>query len=105
LIKRNQLTEDVATTVEYCTATISGTYVAGGFTFNPLTITDGIGSSPVSGSKVLDVSWRPTLGHVYYTSVAGNVATTKIYGAANTELTAGPVPDAVLTFTITKTKI
>jgi hypothetical protein len=91
---------------EFCTATITGTYATGGFTFNPFTIYAGKGSSPLPSSQFLAADWYSPLGYIYRTTVSGSVATTKIFSAANTELTnAAAVPDASVFVTLTKRKI
>ena len=99
-------TEDSATTLEFCKATLSGTYATGGFTFNPFAISGGPGSSPLSGSKVLSMQWQSPLGYIYVSTTTGIVTTTKIFTAPNTELAnTTAVPDATVPVLITKTKV
>lgn len=102
---RQQLTEDLSTTQEFCSVALTGTYAPGGFTTNPFAISGGLGSSPVSGSSVLSAQYFSPLGYIYVSSVSGKVMTTKIFSAANTELGTVAVPDALLTCVITKRKI
>lgn len=105
-ITRTHSTSDQSTFIEFCTAALAGTYVTGGFTFNPFAIFAGKGSSPLPSTSVLTVDWYSPLGYIYRTTVAGSVATTKIFSAANTELTnATAIPDATITLTIVKRKI
>lgn len=104
-VTRNLSTTDQATFIEFCTASLTGVYVPGGFTFNPFAIFAGKGSSPLPSTSVLTVDWYSPLGYIYRTTVAGSVATTKIFSAANTELTAIAVPDATISLTIVKRKI
>ncbi len=107
---RNRRTDTVTTSVEYITATLSGTYVTGGFASNLLAITGGLGTSPLGGTTVIDVDWRSPLGYLYRSSTAyaGRTATTttKIFTAANTELANGTaVPEASVPIVLTKSKI
>ena len=109
-IVRNSHTETATNTIEYCTATMSGTYATGGFTFNPRSIVAGPGSSAMSGGRViLDIDWRSPSGYVYRTTsaVSGQVttATTKIFSAPGTELANGTaVPDATVPVILVKSK-
>lgn len=97
---------DQATISEYCTAAVTGTYVnPGGFTWNPFTVYAGKGSSPIASSNVLTVDFYSATGHTYVTSVAGSVATTKVF-SGTTELANGAaVPNATVTFTMIKRKV
>lgn len=106
VITRNFQTADQATFTEYCTASLTGTYVnPGGFTFNPFTIYAGKGSSPLPSTNFLGADWYSPTGHTYVTTVAGNLATTKIF-SGTTELANGAaVPNATLPVTIFKRKI
>lgn len=80
---------------EVCTATLSGTYATGGFTWNPFNITGGPGTSPLVAAAIYGVWFESPLGYTYVTSVSGQTATTKILTTANTEFTNGSaVPDA-----------
>lgn len=105
IVTRNSSTNDQSTFIEFCTAALTGTYVPGGFTFNPFTVVAGKGSSPLPSTNFVAADWYSPLGYTYRTSVAGNVATTKIFSAANTELGAVAVPDASIAVTLTKKKI
>lgn len=103
---RTHATFDATTFIEFVTATLTGTYATGGFTWNPFTIVAGKGSSPLPSSNFLYAYWVSPLGYTYVTSVAGNVATTKIFTTANTELAnTTAVPDASLLVVLTKRKI
>jgi hypothetical protein len=88
-------------------ATFTGTYATGGFTWNPLSITAGGGTSPLPASRVDTVDFYSPLGYTYVTSVnaATGVATTKIFTTANTELAnTTAVPDASLTVVLGKAR-
>ena len=99
-------TETVTTTQEFCVATLSGTYVTGGFTLNPFAIVGGLGTSPMAGSKVIATQWQSPTAYTYVSSVSGQVMTTKIFSAPGTELANGTaVPDATVPVIITKSKI
>ena len=89
---------------EVVTATFSGTYATGGFTWQPFAITGGPGSAPLPASAVYGVWFESPTGYNYVTSVAANgTATTKILSTANTELAnSTAVPDATCTVIITK---
>lgn len=88
---------------EIVTATFTGTYVTGGFTWNPFTINAGSGTSPLPASAVYGVWFESPLGYTYVTSVSGTTATTKILTTANTELAnSTAVPDATCAVIITK---
>ena len=105
-VARTSHTCDQSTFIEFCVATFTGTYVTGGFTFNPFTIQGGKGSSPLPSSNFIAADWYSPLGYIYRTTVAGNVATTKIFTAPNTELAnTTAVPDATVPVTIVKRKI
>ena len=104
-IKRNHGTYNTTTSEEFCTATLSGTYVPGGFTVNPFTVAGGLGSAPFDGQTFLAADWYSPLGYTYVSTVAGNVMTTKIFSAPNTELGAVAVPDASLPVILTKRKV
>ena len=102
---RTGISDTTATSQEFITVGLTGTYVTGGFTSNPFTIAGGLGSSPVSGSRVLSAQWFSPLGYTYVSTVSGSTMTTKIYSAANTELSAGALPDASVPLILTKTKV
>lgn len=106
VVSRNHATFDASTFSEFCTAALTGTYVTGGFTWNPFNVFAAKGSSPLPSTSVLTFEWYSPLGYLYVTTLAGNVATTKIFSAANTELAnAAAVPDASLAVTLRKRKI
>lgn len=106
VVTRNHSTFDASTFVEFCTAALTGTYVTGGFTFNPFAVFAGKGSSPLPSSNFLAADWYSPLGYIYRTTVSGNVATTKIFTAPATELAnTTAVPDASVPLTIVKRKI
>lgn len=104
-LARNNASFDSSTFQEFCTATLSGTYVQGGFTFNPFTVAGGKGSSPLPSSSFLRAIWTSPLGYIYYTSVSGNVATTLIFSAPGTELAAGALPETVIPVILIKRKL
>lgn len=96
-----------ATTVpifdEIVTASLAGTYVTGGFTWNPFAIKGGPGSSALPASAVYQVSWVSPEGYIYVTSINGQTATTKILTAEGAELANGTaVPDASITVILKK---
>lgn len=100
-------TETTGTSEEFCVATLSGTYVTGGFTYNPFSILGAPGSSPLPGSKVIYTDFQTPSGYMYAptTNNAAKLTTVKIYSAANTELANGTaVPDASVLLRIVKTK-
>lgn len=110
VLTRTRRTDTVTTSIEYMTAALTGTYVTGGFASNLLAVAGGLGTSPLSGTLVVDVDWRSPLGYIYRSSTAyvGRTATTttKIFTAANTELANGAaVPEASVLVVVTKTKI
>jgi hypothetical protein len=95
---------DLATFSEYCTMGITGTYVTGGFTWNPIVVFAGKGSSPLPAQTVLSVEFFSPTGHTYFTTVSGQTATTKIF-AGVTELANGAAaPNASINLTIIKKK-
>jgi hypothetical protein len=97
---------DSTTFTEFVTATLSGTYATGGFTWNPFTIYGGKGSTPLASTQFLRAEWVSPLGYIYVTTVSGTTATTKIFSAANTEFTnSSAVPDASVAVVIRKRKI
>lgn len=103
---RNHSSFDSSTFNEYVTATLSGTYVTGGFTWNPFTIFAGKGSGALPSSSFILAVWNSPLGYSYVTTISGNTCTTKIFSAANTEFTnASAVPDATVPVTIVKRKL
>jgi hypothetical protein len=104
---RTYNTTDTGTYTEFVTATLSGTYATGGFTWNPFSIFGGQGSSPLASTVLLDADFLSPLGYIYRTTVntTTNVATTKIFSAANTELTAGATPEASVPVVLRKRKI
>ncbi len=106
VVTRNHATSDQSTFIEFCTAALAGTYVnPGGFTFNPFTVVAGKGSSPLPSSNFLSADWYSPLGYTYRTSVAGNVATTKIFNGITELANTTAVPDASINVTIVKRKI
>lgn len=103
---RVHATNDNSTFIEYCTATLTGTYVTGGFTWNPFTIFAGKGSSPLPSSNFLNADFVSPLGYTYVTTMSGNTATTKILTTAATELAnTTAVPDASLQLILVKRKL
>lgn len=105
-VTRTHSSSDQSTFTEFCTAALTGTYVTGGFTFNPYAVYAGKGSSPLPSSSFLAADWYSPTGYIYRTTVAGNVATTKILSAAGTELAnTTAVPDASIPVTLRKRKI
>lgn len=105
VLSRQHSTATQTTFEEFCTAALTGTYVTGGFTFNPFTIFAGKGSSPLPSATAYTFDWYSPLGYTYRTTVAGNVATTKIFTTAATELAnTTAVPDASVQLVIRKRK-
>jgi hypothetical protein len=105
-VTRNHSSFDSSTFREYCTAALTGTYATGGFTFNPFTVAGGKGSSPLPSSNFVAAEWVSPTGYIYYTTVSGNVATTKIFTAAATELAnTTAVPEASVPVILIKRKI
>jgi len=105
VFKRTHASFDSSTFNEYCSVALTGTYVQGGFTWAPFTIVGGGGSSPLPSSTFLAALFASTLGYAYVTTIAGTVATTKIFGVPGTELAAGALPEAALSVVVTKRKI
>ena len=105
VVTRTFQTSDQATFTEYCSAAITGTYVTGGFTFNPFTVFAGKGSSPLPSTNFIAADWYSPTGHTYITTVAGNVATTKIFAGTTELASAAAVPNATIPVTIFKRKI
>lgn len=106
VITRNFHSADQSTFTEFCTAALTGTYVTGGFTFNPFNVVGGKGSSPLPSTNFITAEWYSPLGYIYNTTVSGNVATTKIFSAPNTELAnTTAVPDATIQVVLRKRKI
>jgi hypothetical protein len=105
-INRQHQSFDSTTFSEFCTATLSGTYVnPGGFTWNPFTVYAGKGSSPLPSSTLLTADFYSPTGHTYVTTVSGTTATTKIF-AGTTELANGTaVPNATVPVVLRKRKI
>ena len=102
---RTFVTSDNATTQEFVTATFTGTYITGGFTWNPFAVS-AKGDSPAPGRTLLSAQFISPLGYTYVTTISGNTATTKIFSAANTEFTtATNAPDATVNVILTKKKI
>ena len=105
---RNHKAVSTDTITDYASATLSGTYVQGGFQWQPLQIPGTAGSSPDGSSTVIDVVFRSPLGYMYPTTLTTSglsvTATTKILTAANTELAAGALPETALTVVVVKTK-
>lgn len=97
---RNHSNFTSSTFRSYNTATLSGTYVTGGFTWNPYIVPGSKGASPLPmlGAGMLEARFISPLGYIYVTTFSGTTATTKIFTAANNELGNGvAVPDASLT--------
>lgn len=106
VVTRNHSSFDSSTYNEFCTAALTGTYATGGFTFNPFTVVGGKGSSPLPSSNLVAAEWQSPLGYIYSTTVSGNVATTKIFTAAATELAnTTAVPEASVPVILVKRKI
>ena len=104
-VTRSFQTADQSTFIEFCNAALTGTYVTGGFTFNPFTVQGGKGSSPLPSSNFLSADWYSPLGYTYRSTLSGNTLTTKIFNGI-TEFTNGSaVPDASISVTITKRKM
>lgn len=104
---RNSTTVPILT--EVVSVTLSGTYVTGGFTWNPYTITAGPGTSPLPANSsspsaaVYAADFYGSNGYSYNTVVSGSTATTEIFTSGGTQLTNGTtVPDTTLTLVLTK---
>lgn len=83
------------------TLTLTGTYVTGGFAFNPLKVYGSLGSSPLPSSSVLSATFFSPTGYIYVLSGSGGSAVVKIYSAPGTELAnTTAVPDASVPFII-----
>lgn len=103
---RSHSSFDSSTFNEFVTAAFTGTYVTGGFTWNPFTVFAGKGSSPLPSSNFISATFASPLGYQYVTTLSGNTATTKIFSAAGTELAnTTAVPDASVPLTIIKRKL
>lgn len=101
--KRVRHSVTVPTFDEIVTATLTGTYATGGFTWNPFTIVGNPGSSPLQASTMYAAEWQSPKGYTYITSLSGTTATTKIYTAPETELAnTTAVPDATVTVLLKK---
>lgn len=104
-ITRQHQSFDSSTFTEYCTATLSGTWVTGGFSWNPFSVFAGKGSSPLPSTNILDVTFKSPMGYTYATSISGNTATTIIFNGT-TQLASGvAVPDATVQVIISKRKM
>lgn len=79
------------------TLTLSGTYVTGGFAFNPLTVKAGPGSSALPCSTVIAFQALSQAGFDYYLFGTGSSAVVKIFTAAGAELAnTTAVPEATV---------
>ena len=88
---------------EVCSSSISGTYVTGGFTWNPLAIAGAKGSSPIPASVCYTADFYGNNGYNYQTTFSGSTATTKIFTSGGTELANGTaIPDATPTVVLLK---
>jgi hypothetical protein len=106
VVTRIHATFDATTFIEFCTTALTGTYVTGGFTFNPFNIFAGRGSAPLPSSSILATDWYSPSGYNYRSTVAANVMTVKIFSASGTELAnATAVPDASVPVTFCKRKL
>jgi hypothetical protein len=107
VLTRTNASFDSTNYQEFCTAALTGTYATGGFTFNPYTIYSAAkGSTPLPSANLLRAIWTSPLGYIYYTTVSGNVATTKILSAPGTELAnTTAVPDASVPVILIKRKL
>jgi hypothetical protein len=101
--KRVRHSVTVPTFDEIVTATLSGTYATGGFTWKPFAIVGNAGSSPLQASALYGANWISPKGYLYITSLSGTTATTKIFTAPETELAdTTAVPDTSLTVILSK---
>jgi len=83
--------------LSYITLTLSGTYVTGGFAFNPLTVKAGPGSSPLPSATVIAFEALSQAAYDYYLVGAGSSAVIKIFTPAGAELAnTTAVPEATL---------
>ena len=105
VLKRQHEYKGVNGQEEIGVATLSGTYVTGGFTVDLRTLTGTLGTSPRGGAPLrlnfdspLDYDYVSTFG----TGQNSQIATVKIFSAANTELTAGATPEASVPFTLVR---
>lgn len=94
---RTKSTTTLSTLRYFATMTLSGTYVSGGFLFNPLLVKGAPGSSPDPSRTVLDFQSRSILGY-NYVLVGGATPTTAVVKIFNgiTELAAGALPETVI---------
>lgn len=106
VVTRTSHSDLTSSEMEFVSMALTGTYVTGGFTFNPYSIVGGLGSSPLNGRSIRFSQFQSPTGFIYVPSVAGSVMTVKIYSASGTELANGTaVPDAVVTGYILKSKV
>ncbi len=93
-------TDSKPTAIAIATATLSGTYTTGGFTWVPGSIAGSPGSSPLVQRNLRAADWLSPNGFLYVTTFvpATGVATTKIFSAPGVELAnAAAIPDATAT--------
>jgi hypothetical protein len=98
-------TADQSTFIEFCTATVTGTYVVGGVQWFPFQVVGGRGSSPLPSSNLLAVDFYSLTGHTYISSIVGGQFMLKIFAGATELAAAAAVPDATINFTMVKRKI
>lgn len=100
--QRSDVLKGTNSTGEVGAAALTGTYVTGGFTYPLTSLTGGSGTSPFGG-KPISIAWQSPKGYIYVSTFAGQLMTTKIFSAANTELAnATAVPDASVPFILTR---
>ena len=92
---------------EVCSCTLSGTYATGGFTWTPLTIKAGPGTSPMPAKTVYTADFYGQNGYNYITTFAYSgftcTATTTIWTSGGTLLAnTTAVPDTTLTVVLLK---
>ena len=98
---RNLTTMTRDTLDAFVTLTITGTYVTGGFSLNPLKIYGALGTSPLPSQNALTADFYSPLGYPYRMIGVGAAAVVKVFSLPGTELANGAaMPDATLTMVI-----
>lgn len=82
---------------EYVTLTLSGTYVTGGFPFNPSLIYGAPGTSPAPANTVVGFLAYSLLGYTYVLVGTGASAKIKILNGTAELAAASAVPEAAVT--------
>jgi hypothetical protein len=102
VLKRTHVLRSGNGTTEVGTATLSGTYATGGFTFALGTLSGTAGTSPYGGLPLF-IQWFSPSGYIYVSVFNGQSMVTKIFSAPGTELANNTaVPDTSVQFTLTR---